>query len=107
MSNSTAIDILYKGKLFGVANLTLFVNSTRPHIISYELVDALTNFPSTSFLYGVKGVNTFGEFSIEEGITEENVEDLVNELVAELSAVYAGLNETIYNQEIAHGISRQ
>ena len=101
------IDILYKNTLFDIATLTIYTNSQRPRILSYELRDELSKLPKTSYTVGYVPVVIAGDFYIEEGISEENCTSLVGELLEVIQAAYLteALSITIPERSLNCGLN--
>ena len=102
---SVVIEILHKAVLHNIATLTLFTTSQRPDILSFDVRDNLELLPKDSYLLGYKPVAIAGEYHIREGVTEENVDGLVSELIGEIEAQYLAQSLIVHIPErnMQHG----
>jgi len=101
------IDTLYKTTIYDIATLTVFTASNRPQFLCYSLRDNLKLLPQDAYLSGFIPVDIAGELYIEEGITEENVAELILELVDRVQTAYLShsLTASLPQRNLQHGLN--
>ena len=95
------LTVLWKGTLFGICTTSIYHISTRPDSIIYEFHDIPPVTLTPLELHNFYAVKEYGEFVIAQH--DDDVEELVDILIAQLEQRYISGTLAAYNKELSNG----
>jgi hypothetical protein len=101
---TSEITVIHKGTIFNICTLSIFIESEKPMVISYELRDDITKLPQTGWAERVRLLHCGGEFELLELPTPDNVEGLILQLLEDIKDVYLEESAAVYKEELLNGL---